>query len=89
MRANMEAAGVPLSKPHARLAPTSASRQRIVWFNGWPPGAARGRSFVVITAEDPDIRVHLKEEEIDRLFSTEAHRAVSKLVDRVLSQRPP
>jgi adenylosuccinate lyase len=93
MRANMEASGGHLFSEALMLAfarhvgKQTAHRvvQRLAAL-----ARREGRSFVVITAEDPDIRVHLKEEEIDRLFSIEAHTGqCQELVDRVLRQRPP
>ena len=86
MRANMEAAGGHLFSEALMLVlarhvgKQTAHRvvQRLadsVW--------REGRSFAVIAAEDPDIRVHLKEVEIDRLFSTEAQTGqCQELVDR-------
>jgi hypothetical protein len=47
------------------------------------------KSFAVIAAEDPDIRVHLKRQEIDRLFSIEAQTGQCReLVDRLLKESP-
>jgi adenylosuccinate lyase len=93
MRANMEAAGGYLFSEALMLAfarhvgKQTAHRvvQRLA-DSAW----REGRSFAVIAAEDPDIRVHLKEEEIDRLFSTEAQTGqCQELVDRVLREHPP
>jgi adenylosuccinate lyase len=93
MRANMEASGGHLFSEALMLALArhvgKQTAHRVVQRladSAW----REGRSFAVIAAEDPDIRVHLKEEEIDRLFSTEAQTGqCQELVDRVLREHPP
>jgi adenylosuccinate lyase len=93
MRANVKASGGHLFSEALMLALAhhvgKQTAHRVV--QRLAASASRqGRSFAVIAAEDPDIRVHLKEEEIDRLFSTEAQTGqCQELVDRVLRERPP
>ena len=93
MRANMEASGGHLFSEALMLALAhyvgKQTAHRVV--QRLAASARReGRSFAVIAAEDPDIRVHLTEKEIDRLFCIEAHTGqCQELVDRVLNRRSP
>jgi adenylosuccinate lyase len=93
MRANVEASGGHLLSEALMLAlARHIGKQTALRVVQRLAAAARSedKSFAVIAAEDPDIRVHLKEEEIGRLFSIEAHTGqCQELVDRVLNGSPP
>ena len=93
MRANVEASGGHLFSEALMLALArhigKQTAHRVVQRLA---AAARSedKSFAIIAAEDPDIRVHLTEEEIDRLFCIEAQTGqCHELVDRVLKESPP
>ena len=93
MRANVEASGGHLFSEALMLAlARHIGKQTALRVVQRLAAAARSedKSFAVIAAEDPDIRVHLKEEEIDRLFCIEAQTGqCHELVDRVLKESPP
>jgi adenylosuccinate lyase len=93
MRANVEASGGHLFSEALMLAlARHIGKQTALRVVQRLAAAARSedKSFAVIAAEDPDICVHLKEEEIDRLFCIEAQTGqCHELVDRVLKESPP
>ena len=93
MRANVEASGGHLFSEALMLAlARHIGKQTALRVVQRLAAAARSedKSFAVIAAGDPDIRVHLKEEEIDRLFCIEAQTGqCHELVDRVLKESPP
>jgi adenylosuccinate lyase len=93
MRANVEASGGHLFSEALMLALArhigKQTAHRVVQRLA-ASARSEDKSFAVIAAEDPDIRVHLKEEEIDRLFCIEAQTGqCHELVDRVLKESPP
>lgn len=93
MRANVEASGGNLFSEALMLALArhigKQSAHRVVQRLA-ASARSEDKSFAVIAAEDPDVRVHLKEEEIDRLFCIEAQTGQCReLVDRVLRKSPP
>jgi adenylosuccinate lyase len=93
MRANVEASGGHLFSEALMLAlARHIGKQTALRVVQRLAAAARSedKSFAIIAAEDPDIRVHLKEEEIDRLFCIAAQTGrCHELVDRVLKESPP
>ena len=93
MRANVEASGGHLFSEALMLAlARHIGKQTALRVVQRLAAAARSedKSFAVIAAEDPDIRVHLTEKEIDRLFCIEAQTGqCHELVDRVLKESPP
>ncbi len=93
MRANVEASGGHLFSEALMLALArhigKQTAHRVVQRLA-ASARSEDKSFAAIAAEDPDIRVHLKEEEIDRLFCIEAQIGqCHELVDRVLKESPP
>ncbi|WGJ13310.1 adenylosuccinate lyase family protein [Methylocapsa sp. D3K7] len=93
MRANVEASGGHLFSEALVLALArhigKQTAHRVVQRLA-ASARSEDKSFAVIAAEDPDIRVHLTEKEIGRLFSIEAHTGqCQELVDRVLNGSPP
>ncbi len=93
MRANVEASGGYLFSEALMLALArhigKQTAHRVVQRLA-ASARSEDKSFAIIAAKDPDIRVHLKEEEIDQLFCIEAQTGQCReLVDRVLKESPP